>query len=178
MEDNENDVLLTREGFKRAKVPARLHHVENGEKCMAFLRRSGKYADAPTPDIVLLDLNMPVMDGREVLEQIVADPELCRLPVVVLTTSEGEQDILRMYRLRCSSYIVKPVDFLAFADVVKITFYLTDIRHKSRVWDARKEIFAGARPASTLVEVVHLVDPTALVEIDAIAHLRSGGAAS
>jgi two-component system, chemotaxis family, response regulator Rcp1 len=118
VEDNENDALLTREGFKRAKVPARLHHVENGEKCMAFLRRSGKYADAPTPDIVLLDLNMPVMDGREVLEQIVADPELCRLPVVVLTTSEGEQDILRMYRLRCSSYIVKPVDFTDFMRVI------------------------------------------------------------
>jgi two-component system, chemotaxis family, response regulator Rcp1 len=118
VEDNENDVLLTREGFKRAKVPARLHHVENGEKCMAFLRRSGKYADAPTPDIVLLDLNMPVMDGREVLEQIVADPELNRMPVVVLTTSEGEQDILRMYRLRCSSYIIKPVDFADFLRVI------------------------------------------------------------
>jgi two-component system, chemotaxis family, response regulator Rcp1 len=118
VEDNENDVMLTREGFKRAKVPARLHHVENGEKCMAFLRGSGKYADAPMPDIVLLDLNMPVMDGREVLEQIVADPELCRLPVIVLTTSEGEQDILRMYRLRCSSYIVKPVDFADFMRVI------------------------------------------------------------
>ncbi|HEY3487348.1 MAG TPA: response regulator [Gammaproteobacteria bacterium] len=119
VEDNENDALLTREGFKRAQMPASLHHVENGEQCMAYLRRQGKYAGMPLPDMVLLDLNMPVMDGREVLEQIVADPDLSRLPVVVLTTSEEEKDILKMYRLRCSSYIVKPVDFQEFIQVIR-----------------------------------------------------------
>jgi chemotaxis family two-component system response regulator Rcp1 len=119
VEDSHDDVELTREGFNRANLSVKLHHVDNGEKCMAFLRKQGPYALAPTPDIILLDLNMPVMSGREVLEQIVADPALSRLPVVVLSTSEEERDILEMYRLRCSSYIVKPVDFRQFLHVIQ-----------------------------------------------------------
>jgi two-component system response regulator len=119
VEDNESDVVLTRQGFKQAKLVVNLSHVENGEKCLAFLRKQGEYADAPTPDLVLLDLNMPVMDGREVLAEIVADDNLKRLPVVVLTTSETEADVLDMYKLRTSSYIVKPVDFEKFLRVIQ-----------------------------------------------------------
>lgn len=118
VEDNEDDVLLTREGLKRSKVAVHLHHVENGAECMAYLRKQGDYANATTPDVILLDLNMPVMNGYEVLEQISLDEQLRHLPVVILTTSSNEKDILKMYRLRCSSYIVKPVDFLQFQRVI------------------------------------------------------------
>jgi two-component system response regulator len=118
VEDNENDVVLTRLSFKRARLAVNLHHVENGEECMAFLRKTGPYANAVTPDIILLDLNMPVMDGREVLTEIVADEGLCHLPVVVLTTSAEHRDIRDMYKLRCSSYITKPVDFDQFQRVL------------------------------------------------------------
>lgn len=119
VEDNEDDVLLTRVGFQRAKLMVNLHRVENGEECMAFLRKQDRWADAPTPDLILLDLNMPVMDGREVLAEISADEVLNHLPVVILTTSADEQDILAMYKLRCSSYIVKPVDFHQFQRIVQ-----------------------------------------------------------
>jgi CheY-like chemotaxis protein len=119
VEDNQDDVLLTRRGFESAGVPANLHHVENGEECLAFLRQTGIYADAPRPDLILLDLNMPVMDGREVLAELVADDRLRRIPVVVLTTSADDRDVMDMYRLRCSSYIVKPVDFDRFLAVIR-----------------------------------------------------------
>jgi two-component system, chemotaxis family, response regulator Rcp1 len=120
VEDNENDVLLTRQGFKRAKLMVNLHHVRDGEECMRFLRKQAEYADAPTPDMVLLDLNMPKMDGREVLAELVKDENLCHLPVVILTTSAEEREILDMYRLRCSSYIVKPVDFNQFLGAIRM----------------------------------------------------------
>lgn len=119
VEDNDNDVFITRRGFADAKLAVNLHHVENGEKCMAFLRKEAPYTEAPTPDLILLDLQMPVMDGREVLAEIVKDEQLRKLPVVILTTSSAESDILTMYNLRCSSYIVKPVDFTQFQQVVK-----------------------------------------------------------
>ncbi len=119
VEDNETDVILTREGFERAKLKVNLHHVENGEACMAFLRREREYADAPTPDLILLDLNMPVMDGREVLAEMVKDDRLKHLPVVILTTSADEKDVLQMYKLRCSSYATKPVDFNQFLHVIQ-----------------------------------------------------------
>lgn len=119
VEDNENDVLLTEEGFREARLAINLHHVEHGVHCMEFLRKQGKYADAPTPDLLLLDLNLPVMDGREVLAEIVDDPQLNHIPVVILTTSADDEDILRMYRHRCSSYIVKPVDFDKFVAVIQ-----------------------------------------------------------
>lgn len=120
VEDNENDVLLTRQGFKRAKLMVNLHHVRDGEECMRFLRKQGEYSAAPTPDLVLLDLNMPKMDGREVLAEIVKDDTLRQLPVVILTTSAEEREILDMYRLRCSSYIVKPVDFDQFLGAIRL----------------------------------------------------------
>ena len=119
VEDNEHDVVLTEISFKKSKLAVNLHHVENGEQCMAFLRNEAPYTDAPMPDLILLDLNMPVMDGREVLAEITADDKLCHLPVVVLTTSAEHQDIQDMYRLRCSSYITKPVDFNQFQRVLQ-----------------------------------------------------------
>lgn len=118
-EDNDNDVELTRQGFKRSKLLLNLHHVKDGEECLAFLRKQGKYSNAPTPDLLLLDLNMPRMDGREVLAEMVADKVLNSIPVVVLTTSANEEEILKMYKLRCSSYIVKPVDFDQFLHVIR-----------------------------------------------------------
>ena len=120
VEDNENDEMLTRLAFKKAKLTAQLHHVQDGEQCMAFLRKQGPYAAAPTPDIILLDLNMPRMDGREVLTAISADENLRHLPVVILTTSSAQQEILKMYQLRCSSYIIKPLDFEQFVRVIRL----------------------------------------------------------
>jgi two-component system, chemotaxis family, response regulator Rcp1 len=119
VEDNENDVELTRQGFKRTKLLLNLHHVRNGEECMAFLREQNEYVNVPTPDLILLDLNMPKMNGREVLAQMLADERLVSIPVVVLSTSEEGEEILKMYKMRCSSYIVKPVDFEQFLRVVR-----------------------------------------------------------
>ena len=119
VEDDDNDVFITRKGFEEAKLSVNLHHVENGQECMAFLRKDGRYSDAPTPDLILLDLNMPVMGGREVMAEIVKDQQLRKLSVVILTTSNGARDILDMYNLRCSSYIVKPVDFTQFRRVIQ-----------------------------------------------------------
>ena len=119
VEDNENDVELTRQGFKRTKLLLNLHHVKNGEECMAFLRKQGEYVNVPTPDLILLDLNMPKMNGRDVLAQLVADESLESIPVVVLSTSEEGEEIMKLYKLRCSSYIVKPVDFDQFLRVVR-----------------------------------------------------------
>ncbi len=118
-EDNENDVELTRQGFKKCKLLLNLHHVKDGVECMAFLRKEGKYSTAPTPDLLLLDMNMPRMDGREVLAEMVADETLNAIPVVVLTTSEQDEEILKMYKMRCSSYVIKPIDFDQFLYVVR-----------------------------------------------------------
>lgn len=119
VEDNETDVVLTRRSFQGARLAVNLHHVSNGEQCLSFLRNEQGYEDAPSPDLILLDLNMPVMDGRETLAELVADDKLSHLPVVVLTTSDDERDILEMYQLRCSAYLTKPVDFPKFQDMVQ-----------------------------------------------------------
>lgn len=119
-EDNDNDVELTRMSFRKSKLAINLHVVRDGEECMAFLRKQDGYRDVPAPDLLLLDLNMPKMDGREVLAEIAADPVLHYLPVVILTTSDQEQEILEMYNLRCSSYIVKPVNFEQFSRVIQL----------------------------------------------------------
>jgi two-component system response regulator len=119
VEDNDNDVELTRIGFKRTHLSLNLHHVPDGVECMAFLHKEGQYAGVPTPDLILLDLNMPRMNGHEVLQAISQDDGLRHLPVVVLTTSDAERDVLSSYQLRCSSYIVKPVDFDNFAKAVQ-----------------------------------------------------------
>lgn len=119
VEDNEHDVILTREGFAESRLAVNLHRAENGEECLRFLRKRSPFENVPTPDLVLLDLNMPVMDGREVLAEITADPALSHLPVVILTTSAAEEDVLSMYKLRCSSYMVKPIDFDQFVQVIR-----------------------------------------------------------
>ncbi len=120
VEDNENDVLLMCEGFRRSRLAVNLHHARDGEECLAFLRREGRFAGAPSPDLILLDLNMPRVDGREVLAELVRDPALRHFPVVILTTSSEEREVIEMYRLRCSSFIVKPVDFEQFLKVVQL----------------------------------------------------------
>lgn len=119
VEDNENDVILTRKSFQKNQLAINLHHVENGEKCMEFLRKQGDYRDAPTPDLILLDLNMPLMDGREVLAELVVDEQLSHLPVIILTTSDNDRDVLKMYQLRCNSYITKPVNYKDFMAIVR-----------------------------------------------------------
>ena len=119
VEDSPADVDLTREALDDAKVRNHLSVVADGVEALAFLRREGRYADAPRPDLILLDLNLPKKDGREVLAEIKADPALRRIPVVVLTTSEAEQDILRSYDLHANCYITKPVDLEAFLGIVR-----------------------------------------------------------
>lgn len=119
VEDDPGDVLMTREAFDDCTVDNTLHVVGDGVDAMAFLRREGVYADAPTPDLVLLDLNLPRMGGREVLAAIKNDPVLQQIPVVVLTTSEAEEDVLSSYQLHANAYVTKPVDFQEFVDVVR-----------------------------------------------------------
>ncbi|NCT92069.1 response regulator [Cellulomonas sp. APG4] len=119
VEDDPGDVLMTREAFEENKVANRLAVVNDGASAMQYLRKEGPYADAPTPDMVLLDLNLPRMDGREVLAAMKSDEALGRIPVVVLTTSEAEEDVLRSYALHANAYVTKPVDFQRFIDVVR-----------------------------------------------------------
>lgn len=119
VEDNPDDVDLTREALRDAKVVVDMSVMKDGVEAMAYLRREGSYAQAPRPDLILLDLNMPRKDGREVLADIKADPDLRRIPVVVLTTSQAEEDVLKAYDLHVNCYIAKPVDFEQFIKVVK-----------------------------------------------------------
>ena len=127
VEDNPGDERLTREALKEGKVYNHLHWVKDGVEAMAFLRRQGSHRAAPRPDIVLLDLNLPRKDGREVLEEIKTDDDLKRIPVVVLTTSKAEEDVLRTYNLHANCYVTKPVDLEKFIVVVKSidAFWLT-----------------------------------------------------
>jgi CheY-like chemotaxis protein len=130
VEDDPGDTLITREALEHSKMANTLHCVVNGEEALAFLRRQGSYVDAPRPDLVLLDLNLPRRDGREVLADIKADPELRRIPVVVLTTSQAEEDVLRSYDLHANAFVTKPVDFERFVEVVRQVdeFFFTVVR--------------------------------------------------
>ena len=119
VEDNPGDVRLTREALKEAKIRNNLSVASDGVEAMALLRREGIYSTAPRPDIVLLDLNLPRKDGRQVLAEAKADPELRRIPVVILTTSKAEEDILKTYDLHANCFITKPVDFDQFVKVVQ-----------------------------------------------------------
>ncbi|HVU22676.1 MAG TPA: response regulator [Opitutus sp.] len=119
VEDSPSDALLTREALEFSKILNSLHHVQDGMEALAFLRRDAPYAVAPRPGLVLLDLNLPGKNGLEVLAEIKADPELRTIPVVVLTTSKGEEDIVKSYGLHANCYVVKPVDFGRFAEVVR-----------------------------------------------------------
>jgi CheY-like chemotaxis protein len=118
VEDDPGDVVLIREAFADHKVGNALSVVSDGVEAIAFLRREGAHADAPRPDLILLDLNLPRKDGNEVLAEIKADPDLSTIPVVVLTTSEAEEDILRSYKLHANAYVTKPVDFEQFSKIV------------------------------------------------------------
>ena len=130
VEDNPADVRLTREALKEGIIVNNLSVVHDGVDAMAFLRRQGKYALAPRPDIVLLDLNLPKKDGREVLAELKEDPNLRRIPVVVLTTSKAEQDILKAYDLHANCYVTKPVDLDEFMLLVRSIeeFWLAVVR--------------------------------------------------
>ena len=119
VEDNPGDVRLTKEALKEGKLLNQLTVVGDGVEALSFLRKEGKYADALQPELILLDLNLPKKDGREVLAEIKADPNLRRIPVVVLTTSSAEEDILKIYDLHANCYITKPVDLEQFMGVVK-----------------------------------------------------------
>ena len=130
VEDDPADVRLTREALKNKKVLTTMDTVEDGLEAMAYLKKEGAYAGVPRPDLILLDLNMPRMDGREVLAELQKDPKLRRIPVIVLTTSEGEEDILSAYDMNANCYITKPVDWKQFIRVVELIedFWLTVVR--------------------------------------------------
>jgi CheY-like chemotaxis protein len=119
VEDDPGDVLMTQEAFAEHKVRNRLAVVSDGEEAIAYLRREGRFSDAVRPDLVLLDLNLPRRDGRQVLEEIKSDERLRQIPVVVLTTSQADEDILRSYELHANAYVTKPVDFDQFIAVVR-----------------------------------------------------------
>lgn len=127
VEDSEPDVRLTIEALREAKVQNRLWVCQDGVEALDFLHRRGHYSDAPRPDLILLDLNLPRKDGRQVLKEIKSDDSLKCIPVVVLTTSKSEEDVLRAYELHANCYITKPVDFNRFMEVVKSieNFWLT-----------------------------------------------------
>jgi two-component system, chemotaxis family, response regulator Rcp1 len=130
VEDNPGDARLTLEALKEGKIRNNLSHARDGVEAMAFLRREGEFHEAPTPDIILLDLNLPRKDGREVLAELKQDPGLRSIPVVVLTTSEAEQDIVRTYDLHANCYITKPVDLDKFIGIVRAieTFWLAVVK--------------------------------------------------
>ncbi len=130
VEDNPGDVVLTQEAFEEARVRNRLHVVGDGVEALAFVRREGAYADAPRPDVVLLDLNLPKKGGLEVLAELKTDPQFRDIPVVVLTTSQAEEDIARSYQSHANAYIAKPVDLEKFLAVVRSLedFWLAVVR--------------------------------------------------
>jgi CheY-like chemotaxis protein len=130
VEDDAGDVLMTREAFEHYKIRNTLHVVTDGEQALQFVRREGDFADAPRPGLIMLDLNLPRRDGLEVLAEIKADPELRLIPVVILTTSQAEEDILRSYALHANAYVTKPVDFERFIEVIRQidNFFITVVK--------------------------------------------------
>lgn len=130
VEDDPGDVLMTKEALEESKLLHKLTVLDNGEEAVHFLRREAPYEDAPRPDLVLLDLNLPRLDGREVLSILKADPSLRQIPCVVLTTSDSEDDVTRSYDLHANAYVTKPVDFDAFTKVVRQIddFFFTIVR--------------------------------------------------
>jgi two-component system response regulator len=130
VEDDPGDELMTREAFEHNKVGNALHVVRDGAEALDYLYRRGDHAAAPRPDLILLDLNLPKRDGREVLEEIKSHPDLAAIPVVVLTTSSAEEDILRSYRLHANAYVTKPVDFDQFINAIRQIddFFVTVVR--------------------------------------------------
>ena len=127
VEDDEGDVLMTKEAFEYYKIRNRLHVVTDGEQAVQFLRHTGPFTDAPRPGLILLDVNLPRLSGLEVLDALKRDPELMLIPVVMLTTSRAEEDIVRSYSLHANAYVTKPVDFESFIDAIRQIddFFLT-----------------------------------------------------
>jgi CheY-like chemotaxis protein len=134
VEDDPGDVLMTQEAFEHHRIRNPLHVVTDGAAALRFLRREGEYTDATKPGLILLDLNLPLVNGREVLAEIKADEQLRRIPVVVLTTSQAEEDIVRSYNLHANAYITKPVDFTRFMEVIRQidNFFITVVRLPTR----------------------------------------------
>jgi CheY-like chemotaxis protein len=130
VEDDDGDVLMTREAFEHYKIRNRLHVVGDGEQALEFLRKTGRYADAPRPGLILLDVNLPRRSGLEVLAELKQDPDLLVIPVVMLTTSRAEEDILRSYSLHANAFVSKPVDFEQFVEAIRQidNFFLTLVR--------------------------------------------------
>ncbi|BDP41489.1 response regulator [Deinococcus aetherius] len=130
VEDTEADILLTEEAFAAAGIANRLHVVRDGVEALAFLRQEGRYAGAPRPDVILLDINMPRMNGLELLAVLKRDPTLMTIPVIILTTSQAEEDILRSYQAHAASYVVKPIDFGRFYEAIQALgrYMLTIVR--------------------------------------------------
>jgi len=130
VEDDPGDVLMTREAFEYHKLRNVLHVVTDGEQALQFLRRTGDYADAPRPGLILLDLNLPRVDGLEVLAEIKSDPVLKIIPVVILTTSQAHEDVLRSYALHANAYVSKPVDFERFMEAIRQidSFFVTVVK--------------------------------------------------
>jgi CheY-like chemotaxis protein len=130
VEDDAGDVLMTREAFEHYKIRNTLHVVTDGEQALQFVRQQGEYAGAPRPGLIMLDLNLPRRDGLEVLSELKADPELRLIPVVILTTSQAEEDIIRSYALHANAYVTKPVDFERFIEVIRQidNFFITVVK--------------------------------------------------
>jgi CheY-like chemotaxis protein len=130
VEDDAGDALIVREAFEHYKIRNALHVVTDGEQALRFVHRSGEFADAPRPGLIMLDLNLPRVSGTEVLEKLKADPDLRVIPVVILTTSRAEEDVLRSYSLHANAYVTKPVDFEQFMDAVRQidSFFVTVVR--------------------------------------------------
>ena len=137
VEDNVGDARLAEETLRESKIRTNLHHVADGVEAMQVLRRQGRYAQAPCPDLILLDLNLPRKDGREVLAEVKADPKLRHIPVVVMTSSDAERDLVMTYGLHANAYVVKPVDLNGLNEVVQKVknFWLTVVRLPPRAED-------------------------------------------
>lgn len=135
VEDSEPDILLTQEAFEDASVKNRLHVARDGEEALNFLKRQGTYHTAPRPDVILLDINMPRKNGLEVLQEIKADPDLASIPVLILTTSQAEDDVRNAYARHANGYVVKPVGFENFLDAIRAfeNFWLTFVRFPPRL---------------------------------------------
>ncbi len=143
IEDNEGDIVLTKKAFEDGKIRNNLNVCRDGQEGVDYLFKKGEYANATTPDLILLDLNMPKLGGREVLEQIKNDDRLKAIPVIVLTTSEDEMDIMKSYQLHANSYVRKPVDFLQFVDVVSEiqNYWFSIVKIPTKPYSATGRIF-------------------------------------
>lgn len=135
IEDNPADVRLTKEAFQEARVQNNIHVVQNGDAAIAFVHQKEPYQNAPRPDLILLDLNLPKKDGREVLAEIKGDPQTNQIPVVILTTSDDEEDVLRSYNLHANAYLVKPIDIIQFIKMIQSLeyFWLTFVKLPPKV---------------------------------------------